>query len=49
MAALYTSVNRALNISSGSISFKSEIQYLKAIALDRCYNPSIVDKALFKL
>ena len=26
----------------------SEIQYLKAILLDRGYNPSIVDKALFK-
>ena len=49
MAAFYTFVNRALNICSDPISFNSEIQYLKAIALDRGYNPSIVDKALFKL
>ena len=31
------------------VSFNSEIQYLKAIALDRGNNPSIVDKSLFKL
>ena len=49
MAAFYTFVNRALNICSDPISFNSEIQYLKVIALDRGYNPSIVDKALFKL
>ena len=47
MAAFYTFVNRALNICSDPISFNSEIQYLKVIALDRGYNPSIVDKALF--
>ena len=49
MAVFYTFVNSALNICPDPISFNSEIQYLKAIALDRGYNPSIVDKALFKL
>ena len=49
MAVFYSFVNRALNIYSDLISFNSEIQYLNAIALDRSYNPSIVDKALFKL
>ena len=49
MATFYTFVNRALNICSNPISFNSEIQYLKAIAFVRDYNPSIVDKALFKL
>ena len=34
MAAFYTFVNRALNICSDPISFNSEIQYLKSIALD---------------
>ena len=48
MASFYSFVNRALNICSDLISFNSEIQYLKAIALDRGFNPSIVDKALFK-
>ena len=38
-----------LNICSDPISFNSEIKYLKKFALDRDYNPSIVDKALFKL
>lgn len=28
---------------------KSEIQDLKAIAIDRDYNPSIIDAVLFKL
>ena len=45
----YFFVNRTLNICLDSISFNNEIQYLKAIALDRGYNLSIVDKALFKL
>ena len=49
MAAFYTFVNQALNICSDPLSFNSEIQYLTAIALDRGYNLSIVDKALFKL
>ena len=49
MAVFYTFVNRALNTCSDPISFNNEIQYLKAIALDRGYNPSTVDKALFKL
>ena len=47
--AFYTFVNRIFNICSDAISFNSEIQYLKAIALHRGYNPSIVYKALFKL
>ena len=49
MAVFYTFVNRALNICSDPVSFNSEIQYLKPIAFDRGYNPSIVDKAHFKL
>ena len=49
MATFYTFVDRAFNICSDPISFNSKIQYLKAIALDRDYNPSIVDKTLFKL
>ena len=49
MAAFYTFVNHVLNICSDTILFNIEIQYLKAIALDRAYNPSIVDKVLFKL
>ena len=42
-------INHALNTCSEPISLNSEIQYLKAIAVDRGYNPSIVNKALFKL
>ena len=49
MAGIFTFLNRALNLCLERILFISEIQYLKAIALDRGYNPSIVDKALFKL
>ena len=49
MAAFYAFINHILNISSDEMSFNTEIQYVNAIALDRGYNPSIVDKALFKL
>ena len=49
MAAFYTFVNHALNICSDPISFNNEIQYLNTIALDKGYNPSIINKALFKL
>ena len=49
MAVFYTFVNRASNTGSDPTSFNSEIQYLKPIALDRGYDSSIVDKALFKL
>ena len=49
MAIFYTFVNSALNICSDPISFNSENQYLKAIALDRGCNSSIIDKALSKL
>ena len=49
MAVFYTFVNCALNICSAPISFNSEMQYLRKTALDRGYNPSIVDKAPFKL
>ena len=49
MATFYTFVNRALNIYSDPISFNSENQHLKAIALDRGYHPSSIDKALVKL
>ena len=44
----YAFVNFALSIYTDPILHNSEIQYLKAIALDRCYNPSIADKAIFK-
>ena len=49
MAAFYTFVNLTLKICSDPISFNSEIQYLKTIALERDYNPSIINKDLFKL
>ena len=49
MAGLYAFVNRALNTRSDSILLNSEIQYLKAVSLDRGYNPSIVNKAHFKV
>ena len=39
MAAFHTYVNIALKICSDPISINSEIQYLRAIALDRGYNP----------
>ena len=49
MAAFFAYLNRVLNNCPDPISFNSEIQYLKAIALNRGCNPSIVDKALFKI
>ena len=49
MTAFYAFVNRALNICSDPVSFHNEIQYLKAIALDRSYNLLIVDKAFLQL
>ena len=47
-STFYTVVNRSFNICSGPISFNTEIQYVKAIALDRGYNLSTADKAIFK-
>ena len=47
MAGIFTFLNRALNLCLERILFISEIQYLKAIALIRGCNPSIVDSALF--
>ena len=38
MAAFYTFVNHSLNICSNPTLFNIEIQYLKAISLDRGYN-----------
>ena len=49
MASFYSFVNCDLNVCSDPISFNGEIQYIKAIAFDRGYNPSVVDKAFFKL
>ena len=49
IAAFYTYINLVLNIFLDSISFSTDIQYLKVVVLDRVYNPSIVDEALFKL
>ena len=49
MVAFYTFVNQGINISSHLISYNPEILYLIAIAFHRNYNPSIVNKVLFKL
>ena len=49
ITTLYIFVNLALSICSVPISFNTEIQYRKTIALDTAYNHSTVDKTLFKL
>ena len=49
MASFYTYINHVLNIGSDLTSFNSKSQYLKATALDRGCNPTVVDKALFKM
>ena len=45
MVPFNTFVKSVLNICSDRVSFNSEIQELKSIALDRGYNHSIIDKA----
>lgn len=49
MIASPTFINRTIHFCSYSYTLKSEIQYLKATAIDRDCNPSITDTALFKL
>lgn len=49
LAAFYSYVHRALNICSDSSLLTTEINFIKAIALDRGYHPSIIDKILLKL
>lgn len=47
--AFYTYVNRVINICSNQATFNSELQYDKAVVIDRGCNPSIIDKAFTKL
>lgn len=49
MTAFYNLLNCVLNLCSDSHWLNSELQYLKAVAIDRGYDPSIVHSALFKL
>lgn len=49
MANFYTIVTTKLHLCSDIHSLNSEIQFLKAIAIDIGYNPSIIDTTLFKL
>lgn len=46
---LFVLLNRVIHACSGFRSLKSVIKYLKAIAIDRDYNPSIIDSVLHKL
>lgn len=48
MTAFYN-FNHAILVCFDFHSLNSDIQYLKAIAIDRDYNPPIIDIAIFKL
>lgn len=47
--ALHIFINCAMHVFSDNHALNSEIQYLKAIPINRGYNSSIIDVILFKL
>ena len=48
VSAFYTYANRALRICPDYSSLNSETNFLKYLALSRGYNPSIIDRAVWK-
>lgn len=49
MASFYTYINCALNICSGIEALNSELNYLKAVAVNRFLYPTVIDTAVRKL
>lgn len=45
MSSFYTLIYRALHICSNETYLNSELDFLKLVALDRGFNPNVVDKA----
>lgn len=49
MSAMYSFVLRAINLCSEQSSLLDELNFLKSMASDRGFNPSVIDKAVKKL